>query len=130
MSVDGGLQPYRDLAGQGPDQIAPRITVRLVRDQGSTISDQRLLGEGRVGVSMSGPPLTALASGQAYFARPDEKGLRYVYGLLRYSGGWSRADGRTEYPACSILIGRRDWHRCRMPCVLPRAMRRAAGEAR
>ncbi|WP_186078933.1 hypothetical protein [Burkholderia gladioli] len=123
MSVDGGLQPYRDLAGQGPDQIAPRITVRLVRDQGSTISDQRLLGEGRVGVSMSGPPLTALASGQAYFARPDEKGLRYVYGLLRYSGGWSRADGRTEYPSLFNPY----WEARLAP--VPDAMRASASDA-
>ncbi|WP_321852019.1 Tad domain-containing protein [Burkholderia diffusa] len=99
MSMNGGLQPYRDLAGQGMASAAPRITIRVARAQGSTISDSRLLGGGRLALSHDPRPLMAVASGEAYFVRPDEKGLRSVYGLLRYPSNWSRTDRRTEYPS-------------------------------
>jgi len=99
MSASGGLQRYRDLAEQGAGNAAPRITIRLARAQDTTISDSRLLGGGRLALSHAARPLMAVASGQAYFVRPDEKGLRYIYGLLRYASNWSRNDRRTEYPS-------------------------------
>lgn len=99
MSMNGGLQPYRDLAGQGVASAAPRITIRLAREQGSTISDSRLLGGGRLALSHDLRPLMAVAAGEAYFVRPDENGLRSVYGLLRYPSNWSRTDRRAEYPS-------------------------------
>ncbi|MDN7528231.1 Tad domain-containing protein [Burkholderia orbicola] len=99
MSVSGGLQPYRDLTGQSADNASPRITIRVERAQDTTISDSRLLGGGRLALSHAARPLMAVASGQTYFVRPDEKQLRYVHGLLRYASNWSRNDRRTEYPS-------------------------------
>ncbi|MDN7452313.1 hypothetical protein [Burkholderia cenocepacia] len=99
ISIGGGLQPYRDLTKQGRGNVAPRITVRLERPTASLVRDPRVRGGGRMKLPAGRNPVMAIASAQAYFARPDEARVRQVFGLMLDKGGWSRKDGRTEYPS-------------------------------
>ncbi len=99
LSLDGGLPGYHDLTQARAAAAAPRITVRVARAPGSAMRERALLGGGRMALEPDSHPLLAVASGQAYFIRPEEKRLRYVYGTLRFPSYWSRSDGKTEYPS-------------------------------
>ncbi|TDA47472.1 TadE/TadG family type IV pilus assembly protein [Burkholderia pyrrocinia] len=104
LYANSELWPYNDVTVQSTDNAASPITVRIERDSSTLVRDQRLQGGGRMKVRNDNSPLMAMASGQAYFSRPNEKGASAALGLMmidHISGSakqfWTRADGKTEY---------------------------------
>lgn len=108
-SSRAGLQPYYELSdpkkavpGQADFNRAPSITLLVERDIATTHTTTRLqpraVGVGRTQLDEAAPSneLHALASGGAYFIRPNSTGGP---GGLLNAAAWRRGDNRFEYPS-------------------------------